>query len=322
MTATVVVTDHEFSDLGPERAVVEGAGFRLVDARAKTEDELLAACAEADGLINQYSQLTATVIGGLRRCRIISRYGIGLNTIDVDAATAAGIAVANVPDGSLDDVSDHAVAMMLALARGLHRYDRTLRAGGWDYTAAGRLYRLHGRTLGLLGFGRIPQRVAAKAAAFGLRVVAHDPHADPATARDLQVGLVAADELFAASDVLSVHVPLTEQTRGMVGARALARMKPTALVVNTARGPVVDQDALLDALRDGRIAGAGLDVFEHEPLPADHPLRSEPGVLLSPHSAWYSEDSEQEIRTKAARNVVHALRGETVPYQVNEVPVR
>ncbi|MFJ2112385.1 MULTISPECIES: C-terminal binding protein [unclassified Streptomyces] len=316
-TATVVVTDYEFADLAPERAVIEGAGFRLVPAQASTPDELVAACADADAVINQYARLTAEVIGRLPALRVISRYGIGLDTIDVDAATAAGIIVAHVPDGSLDDVSDHASAMILALARGLGPYRASLAAGGWDYTVAGPLFRLRGRTLGLLGFGRIPQYVTRKLAGFGLRVLAHDPYARPATAEEYGVTLVDAETLFREADFVSVHVPLTDATAGMVGAEAFALMKPTAYVVNTARGPVIDQDALVAAVRSGRIAGAGLDVFESEPLPADHPLRGMDNVLLSPHCAWYSEDSEEEIRTKAARNVVEVLRGEPLTYHVN-----
>lgn len=317
MTATVVVTDHEFADLEPERAVIEAAGFRLVDAQAKTEAELIDACASADALINQYSQITPAVIDGLQRCQIISRYGIGLNTIDIPSATEAGIAVANVPDGSLDDVSDHAIAMLLALSRGIGAYDRAIRAGRWDYTSAGPLYRLRGRTLGLIGLGQIPRRVAAKAQAFGLQVIAYDPYAPAEVAAELNVELVEIDELYERADAISVHVPLIESTRGMVNDRAFSLMKPTTLLINTSRGPVVDEAALIRALEDGRIMGAGLDVFEQEPLPEESPLRRSERVLLSPHAAWYSEDSEIEIRTKAARNVVQALRGEPVTYQVN-----
>lgn len=317
MTATIVVTDHEFPDLAPEREVIEAAGFALVDAQARSEADLIRACEGADALINQYSQLTPAVISRLSRCRIISRYGIGLNTIDIPAATAAGIAVANVPDGSLDEVSDHAIALLLALSRGLGVYDRAIRAGRWDYAAPAPLHRLRGRTLGLLGFGQIPQRVAAKAQAFGLRVIAHDPFVTPDVAASRGVELVDADTLYATADAVSVHVPLTDETHGAVGADAFARMKPTALLVNTARGPVVDEDALVAALERGDIAGAGLDVFEREPLPESSPLRRSERVLLSPHAAWYSEDSELKIRTKTAQNVILALTGQPVPYQVN-----
>ncbi|WP_337831017.1 C-terminal binding protein [Pseudonocardia sp. TMWB2A] len=319
MTAvpTVVVTDYEFPDLELERTLVEDAGLRFVAARTRTPDEIVAACAGADGIINQYAQLTADVIARLPRTRVISRYGIGLNTIDVDAATQAGILVTNVPDGSLDDVSDHAAAMILGLARGLGRQDRSMRAGGWDYAASGPLYRLRDRVLGLVGFGRIPQRLAVKMQAFGMRVLATDPHADASAAAAAGVELVEPGELYRRADVVSVHAPLTPETSGMVDAAAFAAMKPTTYLVNTARGPVVDEAALVEALRTGRIAGAGLDVFESEPLAADHPLRGLDSVLLSPHCAWYSVDSEAEIRTKTTQNVIDVLTGRLPAYPVN-----
>lgn len=314
---TVVVTDYEFADLEPERQVLETAGLTLVPAQATTENELIEVCADADAIINQYAPVTAKVIGSLTRCRVISRYGIGLNTIDVPAATEAGIAVANVPDGSLEEVSDHAAAQILTLARGLHRYDAAIRRGTWDYTVAGPLRRLRGRTLGLVGFGRIPRLLAEKLAGFGMAVLAHDPFADPSHAAALGVRLVDLDTLCRESDVVSVHAPLTAETEGMIGHAQFAAMKPTACLVNTARGPVVDQDALVEALETGRIAGAGLDVFAHEPIGPDHPLARCENVVLSPHAAWYSEDSEIEIRTKTARNVVDVAQGRLPTYLVN-----
>lgn len=314
---TVVVTDYEFADLEPERQVLEAAGLTLVPAQATTEDELIEVCADADAVINQYAPVTAKVIRSLTRCRVISRYGIGLNTIDVPAATKAGIAVANVPDGSLEEVSDHAAAQILTLARGLHRYDAAIRRGTWDYTVAGPLRRLRGRTLGLVGFGRIPRLLAEKLAGFGMAVLAHDPFADPSHAAALGVRLVDLDTLCRESDVVSVHAPLTAETEGMIGRAQFAAMKPTACLVNTARGPVVDQDALIEALETGRIGGAGLDVFADEPIGPDHPLARCENVVLSPHTAWYSEDSEIEIRTKTARNVVDVAQGRLPTYLVN-----
>ncbi|EFL28326.1 D-3-phosphoglycerate dehydrogenase [Streptomyces himastatinicus ATCC 53653] len=314
---TVVVTDYEFADLEPERQVLEAAGLNLVPAQARTEDELIEICADADAVINQYAPVTAEVIRNLNRCQVISRYGIGLNTIDVPAATAEGIAVANVPDGSLEEVSDHAAAQILTLARGLHRYDAAIRRGTWDYTVAKPLRRLRGRTLGLVGFGRIPQRLAEKMGGFGMTLLAHDPFADASRAAALGVRLVDLDTLCRESDVVSVHAPLTADTEGMIGPGQFAAMKPTACLVNTARGPVVDETALIDALRSGRIAGAALDVFAHEPIGPDSPLARCENVVLTPHTAWYSEDSEIEIRTKTARNVVEVAQGRLPTYLVN-----
>lgn len=317
MTFKIVVTDYEFADLAPEQAVLERAGLSLVPAQCRSEEELIEVCADADAIINQYAQITPRVIAALDKCKVISRYGIGLNTIAVPEATAAGICIANVPDGSLEDVSDHAAAMMLALARGLGRFDAAVRSGRWDYTVAKPLFRMRGKTLGLLSFGQIPQRLARKMTAFGVSIIAHDPFANQALAAELGVTLVDSDTLYRQSDFLSIHVPLTDSTLGLVGAAQFALMKPSAYLINTARGPVVDQAALVDALQAGAIAGAGLDVFEREPLGADHPLAAMPNVLLSPHCAWYSEESEVEIRSKAAQNVVDVFQGRLPAYHVN-----
>lgn len=319
MKGTVVVTDFEFADLELEREILDGAGYKLVSAQASSPGELLEACAHADGVINQYAQITAEVIKGLKSAKVISRYGIGVNTIDVDAATRAGIAVANVPDGSLHEVSEHAAAMILSLSRGLNGLGNSVRSGRWDYTAAGRLFRLRGRTLGLIGFGHIPQTLVGKLSGFGLDVLAYDPYADPTVAEALGVRLVKLDELLAASAFVSVHVPLTAGTKHLIGARELGMMRSDGVLINTSRGPVVDEKALVVALKSGQIAGAGLDVFETEPMPADHPLCTLSNVVLSPHAAWYSEDSEAEIRRKTTENVVEILNGRECARLVNRV---
>jgi D-3-phosphoglycerate dehydrogenase len=313
----IVVTDYEFADLAPERAVFDTADVELAAGPFASRDALVEACRDADAIINQYVQLDAGFISELERCAVICRYGIGVNTIDVDAATAAGIMVANVPDGSLDDVSDHAAAMILSLARGLGSYDRALRRGTWDYTAAKPLHRLRGRTLGLVGFGNIPQRLAEKMQAFGMEIVASDPFITAQKATELGARLVDLDELMAVSDVVSVHVPLTDETRGMIGSDQLGRMKPTALIVNTARGGIIDEESLAAALAAGTIGGAGLDVFASEPLLPASPFTALDSTVLSPHAAWYSEESEAEIRTKTAVNALSALIVGRPTYLVN-----
>lgn len=317
MTFKIVLTDYEFPDLAPEREVLARAGFELTACQAKSEDALIAACAGADAVINQYAQLTPKVIGTLDRCRIISRYGIGLNTIDVPTATDLGIYIGNVPDGSLEEVSDHAIAMLLSLVRGLTKFDKAVKGGKWDYTVVKPLYRVRGRTLGLLSFGNIAQKVAIKMAGFGVRIIAHDPYANADRARALGVELVDLETLCRQSDYLSIHVPLVAETHHIMSAPQFALMKPTAIVVNVARGPVIDEPALIAALQEGRLAGAGLDVFETEPVGADHPLLGMDNVVLSSHAAWYSEDSEYEIRTKTAQNVVDVLQGREPTYLAN-----
>jgi D-3-phosphoglycerate dehydrogenase len=317
MSTKIVVTDYEFPDLALEQAVVAKAGLTLSAGQCRTEDELIALCADADGIVTQYAMITPRVIAELKNCKVISRYGVGLNTIDVPAATQAGICVANVPDASIEDVSDHAAAMMLTLARGINLLDAAVRAGRWSYAEAKPLYRMKGRTLGLLSFGQISQTLARKMASFGVNIIAHDPYANAAVAEKLGVKLVDAETLYRQSDILSIHVPLTDSTKGMVGAGQLALMKPTAILINTARGPVIDQAALIKALQDKKIAAAGLDVFETEPLGADHPFTRMPNVVLSPHSAWYSEQSEIELRTRTTQNVVDVMQGRLPTYHVN-----
>jgi len=313
----IVITDYEFADLAPEREVLDRSGIELVTGPFDSREALIDACRGADAIINQYVQLDAGFIAALERCVVICRYGIGVNTIDVPAATAAGIMVANVPDGSIDDVSDHAAAMILSLARGLGTYDRAMRSGEWDYAAAKPLHRLRGKTLGLVGFGNIPRRLAEKMRAFGMEIAAYDPFVPDDAVCDAGAVPLALDALMGASDVVSVHVPLNDRTRAMIGREQLALLRPTAFVVNTARGGVIDEAALADALRSGSVRGAGLDVFESEPIGAGSEILSLPGIVLSPHCAWYSEESEHEIRTKTAQNAVSALFGGRPDYLFN-----
>lgn len=318
----IVITDYEFTDLSPERSVFDGQDVMVDAGPFADEAALRKACRDADAIINQYVQLDAAFITTLERCRVIARYGIGVNTIDIEAATAAGIMVANVPDGSLDDVSDHAAAMILSLSRGLGIYDRALRRGQWDYAQAKPLHRLRGATLGLLGFGNIPRRLAAKMQIFGMRVIAHDPFVDPDVAlREHDTTLVTPEELFAAADVVSIHLPLTTETVNLVDSRLLGLMKTTALLLNTSRGGIVQEEDLAAALAGGRLGGAGLDVFSAEPLGHQSPFTELENTVLTPHAAWYSEESEQEIRTKTAQNVLDALFQGQPTYLVNRTVV-
>ncbi|GAA1661665.1 dehydrogenase [Citricoccus zhacaiensis] len=318
----IVITDYEFTDLAPERSVFDGQDVMVDAGPFADEATLREACRDADAIINQYVQLDAAFIATLERCRVIARYGIGVNTIDIEAATAAGIMVANVPDGSLDDVSDHAAAMILSLSRGLGIYDRALRRGQWDYAQAKPLHRLRGATLGLLGFGNIPRRLAAKMQVFGMRVIAHDPFVDPDVAlRGHDTTLVTPEELFAAADVVSIHLPLTTETVNLVDSRLLGLMKTTALLLNTSRGGIVQEEDLAAALAGGQLGGAGLDVFSAEPLGHQSPFTELENTVLTPHAAWYSEESEQEIRTKTAQNVLDALFQGQPTYLVNRAVV-
>lgn len=313
----VVVTDHDYAGLDPEEAVLGPLGVELVDARCQSEDELVAACADADAILNQYLRLTPRVFAALRRCRVVVRYGVGYDNVDLDAATAAGVPVCNVPDYGVEEVSDHAIALLLALARKVVLLDRRVRAGVWDVQQAKPVHRLAGRTLGVVGLGRIGSAVARKAQGLGLRVIAWDPYRPADYFAERGVEPVALDQLLERSDFVSVHTPLNDETRGLIGAAELGRMQPGAFLINTARGAIVDERALVEALRSGRLGGAALDVLEREPIPAGHPLLGFDNCILTPHAAWFSAESFVSLKTLAAEEVARALRGEPLSNVVN-----
>jgi len=323
MSFVVAVTDYVFPSLEPEQRVLAPLGVELRPRQCKSEEEIIELTQGADAVLNCYAKMTARVIEKLGRCKIIARYGIGVDNVDLIAATRAGIVVTNVPDYCIDEVSDHALALLLALARRIVPADGAVKAGAWDVVAHAGIRRLHGQTLGLVGFGKIAIAVAAKAQAFGLRVLACDPFVGSEAMARHGVQAVDFDRLLAESDAVSIHVPLSPETRNLIGARELARMKPSAFLINTSRGGIVDEQALAAALKEGRLGGAALDVLGVEPPPPDHPLRKLPNVILTPHLAFYSRESVVELQTKAAEEVARALKGEPPRSPVNpEVLVR
>lgn len=313
----VVVTDYVFPSLDVERAVLGAIDAEVTAFQAASDEDLVDVVGDADGLLVCYAPVTKRVIDRTTRCRIIARYGIGVNNVDVDAASARGIVVTNVPDYCLEEVSDHALAMLLDCARRLTFLDRRVRAGRWLAKDAVPAFRLRGRTLGLVGFGRIPRLLAGKAQALGLRILTADPYVDAAVVERAGATKVSFDRLLAESDYLSVHAPLTPETTGMIGEAQLRAMKPTAYLINTSRGPVVDEAALARALREEWIAGAALDVLATEPPTREHPLLAFENVILTPHAAFYSEESLQELQTKAAQEVASVLAGREPRYRVN-----
>ena len=317
MNFTVAVTDSVFPSLEPERLVLAPLGVELRPGQCTSEEEIIALAEGADAILNCYAKMTARVIAGLTRCRIIARYGIGVDNVDLDAATRAKILVTNVPDYCVDEVSDHALAVLLALARRVVAADQAVKGGTWAVVAHKGIRRLRGQTLGLLGFGKIARALAAKAQALGMRVLAMDPYVDAETMARQDVRAVDFETLLAEADAVSIHVPLSPTTRGIIGERELARMKPTAFLVNTSRGGLVDEQAVAAALEAGRLGGAALDVLVQEPPPADHPLRQAPNVILTPHLAFYSREAVVELQTKAAEEVARALRGEPPRSPVN-----
>lgn len=313
----VAVTDHVFANLEPtERALARlGAEVRL--AEAKTPEAILAVAREADGLIVCYADVTAGIIEELEKCQVIARTGIGVDNVDVDAATRAGMFVTNVREYCDDEVSDHAMALLLALVRKVPLLNEKVRGGTWGAASAKPIHRIRGKVLGLVGFGAIPRQVAVKAQGFGMEVLAYDPYVDAATYTSHGVRGVDLDELITTSDYISVHAPLTDETHNMFDADAFSRMKQGAYLVNTARGPLVDVEALVDALDAGQIAGAGLDVLPDEPPADDLRLLGRDDVLVTPHVGFYSEGSMTDLQAKAAEQVALVLSGEDPLYPVN-----
>jgi D-3-phosphoglycerate dehydrogenase len=312
--ALVVITDCDHENIAVERKLFGEAGVEVRLPQVQAEAEVIREAREADALICQYAPMTARVLDGLPRLRVIAKYGVGYDTVDVAAATARGIIVANVPDYCIEEVSDHALALLLSLWRGVPLYDRSVRAGQWNAELKKPMRRLAGCTLGIVGMGRIGSRLAQKALGVGLRVIGCDPYLAQWPAGVRAVGL---DELLRTADAVSLNVLLNAETRHMIGESRLRQMKPEAILVNTARGAVVDTAALCTALREGWIAGAAVDVTETEPLLTDSPLYAFPNVIVTPHAAWYSQESVPELKRRAAGNVLAALRGERPRTPVN-----
>ena len=317
MSFIVAVTDYVFPSLEPEQRVLAPLGVELRPSQCKSEEEIIVLTKEADAILNCYAKITARVIERLSRCKIIARYGIGVDNVDLAAATSAGILVTNVPDYCIDEVSDHALALLLALERRIVAADGAVKAGAWDVVAHAGVRRLRGQTLGLLGFGKIAKAVVSKVQPLGMKVLVYDPYIEPELVARHGVQPVDLDTLLADSDAVSIHVPLSPETHNLIGEQELARMKPTAFVINTSRGGIVDEQALAEALKAGRIGGAALDVLSVEPPPLDHPLRGLSNVILTPHLAFYSRESVIELQTKAAEEVARALRGESPRSPVN-----
>lgn len=316
----VVVTDWEFEDLRYEEAVLnQSSHIELIAADCRTEDEVIYTCKDADGIINQYAPLSKKVMDALENCKVITRYGVGVNTINIKAATEKGICVANVPDYCMDEVSDHALALILAWVRKVVVANDQVKKGNWDFKVTRPIYRLRDKTLGLVGFGRIPQALAKKAKQFGFHIIAFDPYFPAVEATEKGITLVSLDTLAEQSDIISVHAPLTPATKGMLGKELFARMKKTPLIINTSRGPVIDEDALLESLKRGVVSGAALDVMTEEPINKEHPFLTMDNVILTPHVAWYSEEAEAEMRTKAAMGIMDVLINIKYPkYLVNQ----
>jgi D-3-phosphoglycerate dehydrogenase len=312
----IAVTDSVFPSLDPAKAALARVDPDIRMAKSAGADDILAIAREADAILVTYAKLPGELLRQLTRCKVIGRFGLGVDNIDIKTAAELGITVTYVPDYCMAEVSDHAMALLLALARKVPFSNALVQGGRWEMPAVAPLRRLAGQVLGLIGFGHIPRALVPKAKAFGLAVIAHDPYVSPDVLAALGVAGVSFDDLLARSDFISVHAPLTPHTRGLVDAAAFAKMKKGVLIVNTARGPLIDEPALIAALDSGHLGGAALDVVTTEPLAKDSPLVGRDNVILTPHTAFYSIEALEELQTKCASDVARVLSGENPVYPV------
>jgi D-3-phosphoglycerate dehydrogenase len=313
----IAVTENIFPTLDPAKAALARLNPTLRMAKSTSGEDILAVARDADAILVTYAKLTGDLIRQLTRCKAIGRFGLGVDNIDLVAAKEKGIAVNYVPDYCIREVSDHALAMLLALIRKIPFSNKLVQAGRWEMPAVVPIRRIEGTVLGLLGFGHIPRLVAPKAKAFGMKVIVHDPYAKPDVFKEAGVDGVDFGTLLATSDYLSVHAPLTPQTRGMMNAAAFAKMKKGAYIVNTARGPLVDEAALIAALDSGQLGGAALDVVAVEPLAKDSPLLGRDNVIVTPHTAFYAIEALDELQSKCASDVARVLSGEKAVYPIS-----
>jgi D-3-phosphoglycerate dehydrogenase / 2-oxoglutarate reductase len=307
----VVFTDYDFADIDIEKEVLSQIDCEIIEANTQDENKLIEVCHDADALIIQYAPITQKVTNSLKNCKVFSRYGIGVDTIDVAAATEQGIYVCNVPDYCLDEVADHCLALMLSLGRKIVNLSQSVRQGVWDTIHISKpLYNFKNQILSLIGFGKIPQNLYSKAAPLFKEILVFDPYLKPENILKYDLKLASFYEVLRYSDYISIHCPSNESTFHMFDIREFQLMKPTSYIVNTSRGAIINTAALYQALTSGLIAGAGLDVLEKEPPGMDFELLKLENVLITPHSAFYSETSIKDLKYKTALNVLKVLKGE------------
>ena len=306
----VLVTDYVWETLEPEKAILNQIGADLIVAEDESEATFVKYAPKVDAILTTWAKVSTTVIEAATRCQIIGRYGIGLDNIDVETATQLVIAVTNVPTYCLEEVSDHTMALLLGLARKIPRLDQVVKNRGWDRNIGPQVFRLRGQRLGLIGFGKIAQLIVPKAKGFSLEIVAYTPRLTDEVATQHGVQRVDLDQLITTSDFISLNCPLTPETHHLINADRLQAMKPTAYLINTARGDIIDNDALYTALTEGWIAGAGLDVLPDEPPSPDFNLLGLDNAIITPHSAFWSEESIYDLQVTAAKEVTRVLSAE------------
>ena len=310
----VVITDCDHGSIEEEKKEFGRIAAELILAQIEEEEELIRVCTDADGLLNQYALLTRKVLETLPKCKVISRYGVGVDSVDLKAATDLGIIVANVPDYCTDEVANQTIAMILTLIRKTAFFDRKVKSGEWDFHLGIPIYRTKGKTLGLIGCGKIGLEVAKRISAFGVKVMTFDPYLEKAPEG---IELKDFDSVLKESNFISVHCPLNNSTRHLIGEKEFRKMEKKPLLINTSRGPIIDEKALIHALREGILSGAGLDVLETEPPDSQNPLLRMENVVLSPHVGFYSEESISELKRRTAKNVADVLTGKWPDSVVN-----
>ncbi len=313
----IAVTDSVFPSLDPAKAELAKLNPTFLMSKSANADDILVVAKDADAILVTYAKLTRELLMQLTKCRAIGRFGLGVDNIDLPAAKEKGIAVNYVPDYCIREVSDHAMALLLALIRKIPLSNKLVQSGRWEMPAVVPIRRIEGTVLGLVGFGNIPRLVAPKAQAFGIKVIAYDPYAKPEAFKAAKVEGVDFDTLLKTADYISVHAPLLPATRGMMNADAFGKMKKGAYLVNTARGPLIDEPALIAALDSGHLGGAGLDVVAAEPLAKDSKLLGRDNVIISPHTGFYSIEALTELQTKCAADVARVLGGQKAVYPIS-----
>lgn len=316
----VVVTDDRYNEYEEEKKVLETIGAELVIENCFTPEEVVKVCKDADAVLCNLAPMPAEVIEKLNKCKIIARYGVGYDNVDVKACTQKGIWVANVTDYCAEEVSDHALALIMACARKVARRDRQVRNGEWNIGSKDPIYRIAGKTFAFLGFGMIGRCLYRKIKGLNFsKVLVYDPFLDEKTIQDLGAEKADWETALKEADFISIHMPLNDKTRGIIDSKAFDLMKPTAIIVNTSRGPIIDEQSLIDALNNGKINSAGLDVHAKEPLDKNNPLMNIENCVLTDHVGWYSEDSMKELKAKAAENVKAVLTSGKPNYPVNKL---
>lgn len=305
----IVITDYNYENLQQEKGIFSKLNAELLDFQCRTEEDVIAAAKNADAVMVQFAPITRRVLKSLKNCKVVVRYAVGFDNIDLDAATELGIRVVNVPDYCTEEVSEHAVMLLLAIARKLCPLNQAVKVDDWDYKIMKPVQRLKGKTVGLIGFGRIGRMMAKKLSGFQFRIVAYDPYVDQGVAEEYGIEFVDFETIVAEAEFISLHVPLNAETKYILNANVFNKMERCPFVINTGRGGLIQEEALIEALDLKIVQGAALDVMETEPIRFLHPLQSYENVILTPHAAWYSEEALVAIQLFAAKEVERVLQG-------------